>query len=239
MEERSEIQNLFKKIEVKWISGQKSLTFFLIGIIISLTAFIPMSIRKMSESIRQKDLMVPQNLILQKQIDIMNVESKEIPRLLFKEAYYKKKNDNLSTCLDSAWKYGHDNKKVTPTFIMWVMFIESRFNPNAVSNKGAAGVMQLMYPVWHEELKIDISRIFEIDYNTYLGVEVLKQLEVQYKGNMIKVLQAYNAGGRLENAGEYPYDVMGAESAQLKLVPLKLVETKTKVNTSSTAGITQ
>jgi hypothetical protein len=60
----------------------------------------------------------------------------------------------------------------------------------------------------------------EIDYGTYLGVEVLHIYEKENNGNMIEALRQYNAGARKHLAGTYALDTLGGESTQLKLVKM-------------------
>ena len=86
-----------------------------------------------------------------------------------------------------------------------VMHAESGFNPNAVSSKGASGLMQLM-PETAE--RYGVEDIFDPVQNVQGGVRYLKDLMVMFKDNHRLVVAAYNAG---ENAvrrykGIPPYD---------------------------------
>jgi hypothetical protein len=86
-----------------------------------------------------------------------------------------------------------------------VMHVESGFNPNAVSPKGASGLMQLM-PETAE--RYGVEDIFDPVQNVQGGVRYLKDLMVMFKDNHRLVIAAYNAG---ENAvrrhkGIPPYD---------------------------------
>ena len=75
-----------------------------------------------------------------------------------------------------------------------VMHAESGFNPNAVSPKGASGLMQLM-PATAE--RYGVQDIFDPVQNVQGGVRYLKDLMVMFKDNNRLVVAAYNAG---ENA---------------------------------------
>jgi len=95
--------------------------------------------------------------------------------------------------------------QVEPALIKAVMHIESAFNPHAVSDKGAQGLMQVM-PETGQRYGAD--DLFDPVQNVRAGVMYLKDLQKMFKNNTRLVLAAYNAG---ENAvlrfrGVPPYD---------------------------------
>jgi soluble lytic murein transglycosylase-like protein len=98
---------------------------------------------------------------------------------------------------------------VDPLLIAAIIKSESTFKVNAVSVKGARGLMQLMPDTARfaeaRLLKPDWQRvgtdIHKIDYNISLGISYLKHLEDSFNGNRELALIAYNWGpGNLKNA---------------------------------------
>ncbi|HVP69144.1 MAG TPA: lytic transglycosylase domain-containing protein [Anaeromyxobacteraceae bacterium] len=72
-----------------------------------------------------------------------------------------------------------------------VMAVESNFNPIALSQKGAAGLMQLMPRTASEMYVFDV---WSPEQNIYGGARYLRVLANQYQGDMVMMLAAYNAG---------------------------------------------
>ncbi len=77
-----------------------------------------------------------------------------------------------------------------PALVESVARVESNFRPDAVSPKGALGVMQLM-PATARELAADPH---DIAQNIDAGARLLRDLLIKYDGNVVKALSAYNAG---------------------------------------------
>jgi soluble lytic murein transglycosylase-like protein len=80
---------------------------------------------------------------------------------------------------------------VDPMLVDALVRVESSYDPDAVSRRGAMGLMQLM-PATVKRLNIDDP--FDPEKNIRGGVQEVSRLLDQYSGNLQFALAAYNAG---------------------------------------------
>lgn len=109
-----------------------------------------------------------------------------------------------STEFDGLIQTVSDTVTLDPALIKSVMHAESAFNPNALSKKGARGLMQLMPGTAR---RYGVTQIHDPQQNILAGSRYLRDLLQQFKGDMRLALAGYNAGENavLKHGGIPPY----------------------------------
>lgn len=111
---------------------------------------------------------------------------------IFKSFYPMKYEDNII-------KYS-ERYSINPCLVAAVIRTESNFNENAVSHRGAFGLMQIMpdTAIWiaeKMELKdFKVENLYDTEVNIAMGCWYLDNLSIEFNGNIDLVLAAYNGG---------------------------------------------
>ena len=106
---------------------------------------------------------------------------------------YTELKDIINEC---AEKYNIDQE-----LIRAMIQVESGWNTDAVSNKGAQGLMQLMP---RTAAMLGVNDPFDPVQNIEGGVRYISDLTDKYRGDIEKALAAYNAGPARVDSGNIP-----------------------------------
>lgn len=99
--------------------------------------------------------------------------------------------------IDNAKKSNY----VKPSLALAVAQVESNFNANAISNKGAIGVMQIMPKTARDMYGVPKHKLFDPVINIKIGISFLDHLIKKYKGRIDIALSHYNGGSAV---GKWP-----------------------------------
>lgn len=117
-------------------------------------------------------------------------------------------NRSKSTGSVDRSRYDYDIKRIArryridPPLIKAIIHVESDFNPSAVSNQGAQGLMQLM-PGTARELRV--SNPFNPRENIDGGTRYFRKMLDSFDGDLVLSLAAYNSGpGLVARTGGVP-----------------------------------
>lgn len=154
--------------------------------------------------------------------------------------------------LDDVVTEASSHYQLDPDLVNSVIRAESGFNAQAVSPKGAQGLMQLMPQT---ASKLGVANAFDPQANVEGGTQYLRTLLEQYNFDLVKALAAYNAGPLrvAQYGGVPPYLETQAYVARIvrdfnrkKLAQKNAVAAKRKAHTmppsanvASTASLTQ
>lgn len=97
---------------------------------------------------------------------------------------------------------------VDPFLIKAIIQVESDYDPETISDKGARGLMQLMPGT---ATRYAVAKIHDPEENIRAGVAYLAQLLERFSYNLPRTLAAYNAGENavLRHGGIPPYPEIG------------------------------
>lgn len=86
---------------------------------------------------------------------------------------------------------------VDENLVYSIIKTESKFNPNAVSSKGAKGLMQItdVTANWaSKELNLKDVNLHDPETNINIGTWYLSRLNKEFRGNLNLMISAYNGG---------------------------------------------
>ena len=111
---------------------------------------------------------------------------------------------NRSSKYDTLIDHYAEKHNVDPVLVRAVIQVESNFNPECVSTKGARGLMQLMPGT---AKRFGVTKIHDPEQNIRGGVRYLALLLDLFRNDLPRVLAAYNAGENavLRHGGIPPY----------------------------------
>lgn len=119
--------------------------------------------------------------------------------------------------------------RLDPLLVAAVINVESKFDPEAESRKGAKGLMQLMdeTAVWGSEetgmTDFSSEQLFIPENNIKLGCWYLARLLKQYDGNNALALAAYNGGSG--NVAKWLQDpALSPDGKSLETIPFPETE---------------
>jgi soluble lytic murein transglycosylase-like protein len=111
-----------------------------------------------------------------------------------------------------------------PELVLAVIDVESRFDPLALSSKGAMGLMQVM-PFWAAELGAMVGDLFDIPTNIRFGCAILRQYLERERGDLLPALQRYNG-----SLGQPTYPALIVAAFRNRWVPRYRPQTASNTN---------
>lgn len=169
----------------------------------------------MTKILRNKLIIIVAIIIIFVLIGIFNIPVRVL-KTIYPKTYY-----------DEVIKYSKQYD-VDDNLVFAIIKAESNFNKNAVSNKGAKGLMQLMENTAKDvaiksqsDIKQDevSQKLLDDDFNIKLGTKYISMLIEKYQ-NIEIALTAYNAGsGTVDNWIEK--GVLNKDGSNIEKIPYK------------------
>ena len=99
------------------------------------------------------------------------------------------------------------NRRLDPYYIFAVIEVESSFKSNAVSEKGAIGLMQVL-PAWGEKFGFGADKLFDSKFNISVGTRILRMNIDKHKCPRVALAVYYS--GKPTGGEEYIRKVIEA-----------------------------
>jgi len=150
---------------------------------------------------RQKAL-IEETRYLRSKIECIN-NSTKLPKEDFKKSLDLQNKIMKLKDIDTglSWKIAYNTVifsevyNLDPELIISIIFVESSFNPQAKSSKGAIGLMQIM-PFWAIERGTSSKYLYRVRNNIDTGMYVLNRYLEECEGDTVCALSKYH--------GSYP-----------------------------------
>jgi soluble lytic murein transglycosylase-like protein len=165
----------------------KALITWFLGVFIMFSGYLPFTCpfgrpeKPVQEASRNSQILVPE-------IVPTTEPGKKKENLSIPDTSVKGERSFLPIIQRASHRYNID-----AALVRAIIMVESEYNPNAISVKGAKGLMQLM-PVTAKHL--GVVNVFNPEQNIHAGVRHFKFLLEQFDGDVKLALAAYNAGTR-------------------------------------------
>ena len=192
-------------ITTNLIKSSACLAFFTVQVLISLTALFGMTVTSVAnaadifastdangqtkwstqalDSSYRKTLSLPSN-----SVPVVAVKSLVKPSI--QQAILQQRGLLIRPLVDTVSRLHN----VDSDLVMALIEIESGFNPQAISPKGARGLMQLMPATASRYGMRDAKELLDPARNLDIGVRHLKDLLVAHNGQWALTMASYNAG---------------------------------------------
>ena len=123
----------------------------------------------------------------------------KLAALVFSLSICRAGAQNLRQTASARAEYYAHVYSVPPEFVKAIIDVESAWQPDAISTKGAVGIMQLTVPA---AFTFGVTNRFRIDENIRGGVAYLSRLMRLFDGELRLVAAAYYAGeSRIRKTG--------------------------------------
>jgi hypothetical protein len=215
------MKNIFKSIKEsgfwKWINSNPGYSLLMILGMIFITTMIYLSINNTDRLIALKTLENKTEKISERVDEqVVTIKSLSVENSVLKEKVKKLKTkklqekDNIKNYIltyyktvapviaeEAAIHILEKSAKYNVPFVavVAVMEVESHYNPFAVSNKGARGLMQVMYKIWGKELGLSSKYdLHDIETSVDCGVRILREYLDVTDNDMRKALFKYVGG---------------------------------------------
>ena len=137
----------------------------------------------------------------------LSVEQQNVARFIARR--YRLAIDQTQELVEQAYKIARE-AKLDPWLVLAVISVESSFNPQAQSSKGAQGLMQVLTRVHADKFAPfgGVSAAFDPLANMRVGTQILKEYLVRAEGSVEHALKYYVGAALLPHDGGYGAKVL-------------------------------